>query len=62
MTMARVSYEVTCVGALGPIRRRIGISRRRDTAKRRVVCSEGCQSIKRAENTCRIMNSSQQFV
>lgn len=32
MTMARVSYEVTCVGALGPIRRRIGISRRRDTA------------------------------
>lgn len=48
MTMARVSYEVTCVGALGPIRRRIGISRRRDTAKRRVVCSEGCHSIMKA--------------
>ena len=26
MSMARVSYEVTCVGALGPIKRRIGIS------------------------------------
>ena len=32
MSMARVSNEVTCVGALGPIKRRIGISRRRDTA------------------------------
>ena len=48
MSTARVSYEVTCVGALGPIRRRIGISRRRDTAKRRVVCSEGCHSIMKA--------------
>lgn len=60
MSMARVSYEVTCVGALGPIRRRIGISRRRDTLTSRRLFRG--LSFERAENTCRIMNSSQQFV